>query len=79
MWTNSGEFHKSCEDCRLTNKFKDKTQYLVCDCWGTDDEKQESRVDLAEVMYSRGGKLGCFEHLGANFDRPPKYWNEDSD
>lgn len=72
----SGEFYKSCDDCDVTNKHKDGTQYLVCNCWGTDDKKRESKFDLAEVLYNRDGKMGCFDHLGAKFDRPPPYWKD---
>lgn len=74
---SSGEFYKSCDDCRLTNKHEDGTQYLVCDCWGTDDKKHESRVDLATVMYNEDGRMGCFDHKGSKHKRPPPYWDDD--
>ncbi|KAH6682345.1 hypothetical protein F5X68DRAFT_243020 [Plectosphaerella plurivora] len=75
--SEDGKFHESCDDCKLTNKHKDGTQYLVCNCWGTDDKKHESKLDLAEVLYNRNGKLGCFDHQGSKFDRPPPYWKDE--
>lgn len=75
----SGEFHESCNDCQLSNNRDEETQYIVCYCSNLQGKERKSKFDLDEVMYNDDGTLGCFDHLGSKFSRPPKEWDDEDD
>ncbi|KAM0287707.1 hypothetical protein ACHAQH_000238 [Verticillium albo-atrum] len=76
-----GKFQSSCEKCKLTNNHDDGTQFLVCKCHTTDENggMRRTKLDLDKVLYNDNGTLGCHDHLGSKFGRPPPEWDPDTD
>ncbi|KAF3358092.1 hypothetical protein VdG1_02869 [Verticillium dahliae VDG1] len=79
--SENGRFHSSCEKCKLTNSYKDGTQYLACRCHRADEKggTRKTKIDLDKVLYNHNGTLGCHGHEGSKFRRPPPEWDPDTD
>ncbi|KAM0631686.1 hypothetical protein ACHAPW_005329 [Verticillium nonalfalfae] len=79
--SENGRFHDSCETCKLTNIYKDGTQYLACRCHraGEKGGTHKTKIDLDKVLYNNNGTLGCHGHEGSKFRRPPPEWDPDTD
>ncbi|KAM0329977.1 hypothetical protein ACHAQA_004146 [Verticillium albo-atrum] len=73
----NGKYQGTCEKCKLTNDHNDGTQFLDCRCWTIDGARRKTRLDLDKVLYNDNGTLGCHEHLGSKFARPPPEWGPD--
>ncbi|TLD20541.1 hypothetical protein PspLS_08405 [Pyricularia sp. CBS 133598] len=61
-FASDGKFSGSCHECKF-DKNSDKGRFS-CKCSDRSGElKDESHVELDDVVYNRNGAMGCYDHV----------------